>query len=664
MAEIEQALFGYGNGHQLLASSISLPSESARHQRALTDKAFDGHAERYLTALPVPELRRYALIRSWPAPEASRRGSVWSHALLIDLVVLMSFDELAALTTLFRRPRSNRPKELADYKHGLSLPTGTPDDRLDWSSCSELDRLLWAIYGQDDDVVLRTADTEAAEALLMAVWQQQWPRLRRAFAFRTRHRVSAQPGPFDVQVVERLERDQQQPQPPDPSPIWLVQIKAELREPEHRLSAFLRRFGTESVDGRRDLPTLVEIEEMIWTTADRSAVVKLVGSAFTDAGQMPTLKRALLGFADDDKGTWPAPEAERLELLLYAKPASAFDLEDLKVERRLDALWSRDRDGARALLGRVDFSRSENPAVRAAVLVAAIRDAQPADLAAVSGANPEVAIAVVKERSDLLAEPSLWQGDPALVDFLLDLLADAGPETRQEILLRQLDASAIDAAARLVEREPHLWWQALRWAAESRLPADELAGVLELLLGPVGAGAIGAMPDFERTLRLLQTLAVCVTPSLGLWRQVDAKQWQEVAKRWEQLPDRWGQLRTLVVMLAAAKSARREDVRRALWRHAFPPLHAALVRDELSGPDLKTLIGLLPKPSGINEWDHAGRLRAALAIEIRRGSWPQGELEDVVRAAKPYEEALLKALAAGKKKKKSWLRELADQILP
>jgi hypothetical protein len=659
--DIQQALFGYANGHQLLASSISLPSESARRLRAVTDMAFDGHARSYLTALPSPELRRYVLIRSWPALEAPRRGSVWSHALLIDFVVLTSLDDLGALTILFRRPQSNQPEELATYERGLSLPAARGDAGPNLPS-GELDRLLFAVYGRDEDTVLRTDDPEAAEALLLAIWEQQWPRLRRAFAFRTRYQVSAQSGVFDVQVVERLERDQQQPQLPEPLPTWLGRLRSDLRDPAHRLSAFLRRFGTESPDGRRDLPTLVDVAELIWADVDRPSVIKLVGSAFKRADQMPTLKRALVGHTDDD--VWPAPEAERLKLLLYAEPIAAFDLDDLKVEPRIDALWSRERGEARALLACVDFSSGENPGVRKALLSAAIRNAQPADLADVSEANPEVAIAVVKERSDLLAEPTLWQGDPALVDFLLDLLADAEPQTRQEMVLRQLDAGAFDAATRLIEREPGLWWQVLRWAAESGRPPHELAEILARLLDSVGAGAIGAMPDFERTPQLLMTLAVCVSPSLGLWRQVHGEQWQEVAKGWKKVPDRWGQLRMLVVMVAAAKGARREGVRRALWREAFPSLHTALVGDELSGPDLQTLIGLLPKPSGIQEWDYAGRLRAALAIEIRRDSWPRPDVADVVRAAEPYEEALLKALAAGKEKKKSWLRELTDQILP
>lgn len=663
MSEIAQALFGYGNGHQLLASSISLPSRSARQLRALTDMAFDGHAERYLTALPLPDLGRYGLIRSWPAHDAPRRGSVWSHCLLVDFVVLASLDELATLTALFRQPRSGKPAELAAYERDLPLSKPTLRDAVN-VSYSDLDRLLWTIYGSDENAVLRTDNTAAAEELLFAIWQQQWPRLRRAFAFRTRYRVSDRSAPFDLQVVERLDRDQEQVRAPEVFPTWLAELQADMRDPQRRLSVFLRRFGAESRRGRRDMPALVDVAQMTWTGAGRPAVVTLVGKAFTEAQEMPALKRALLGLttADDDGGVWTAPEVERLRLLLHAEPATAFDLDDLRLGQRLDALWNSEREDARTLLECIDFSQGENSAVRAAVLSAAIRHAQPADLSAVSEANPEVAITVVKERSDLLAEPALWRGEPPLIEFLLDLLADADSQTRQKILLRQLDAGVLDGAARLVESEPDLWWQALRWSAESSRPADELSRTLAPLLEAVGAGSIGVMPDLERTPRLLEVLAISVSPSLGLWRQVDGEEWQRVAMRWQDVPERWAQLRMLVVLLAAAKSARREAVRRMLWLDAFPPLHNALVRDELSRSDLQTLISLLPTPSGVEEWDHAGRLRAALVNEIRRGAWPRADVEDIVRATRPYEQGLLEAIAA--RKKKNWLRELADQILP
>jgi hypothetical protein len=50
-------------------------------------------------------------------------------------------------------------------------------------------------------------------------------------------------------------------------------------------------------------------------------------------------------------------------------------------------------------------------------------------------------------------------------------------------------------------------------------------------------------------------------------------------------------------------------------------------------------------------------------MEIRRGSWPRHDVEKILLGAAPFETAPLNALAAGNKKK-SWLRELAEHVLP
>lgn len=662
VGEVAQALYGYGHGHQLLAGSLTLPAQPARQLRAVTDMAFDGQAETYLTAMPLPEIGRYALIRSWPAPESPRRGSVWSHALLVDLVAFSALEDPTVLVSLFRRPASNEPEELAQYERNLSLSKVRSVPSLS-ASGRRLDELLWAVYGDSGPGVVRVERPDEAEAMLLAIWRHQWPRLRRAFSFRTRYRVSSHSDAFDIQLVERLERDQQPSTAPEPRPEWVGRLRKTVFAPDDELSRFLRRFGPESPDGRRDLRVLVEVAALI-VDGSASAVVRLVGSSFAGGDQMPMLKHYLLGRPESSDRRWAAPEEERLKLLLHAKPDAAFDLEGLKVEARFDALWKRRRRQARDLLSAVEFSRSENGAVRDALLGAAAFHARPADLAAVSESNPEAAIAIVKQRIEMLVEPTLWQGDPALVDFLLDLLGETDRETREEILAALVAEETVDAAARLIEREPDLWWSALEWVAAAGKPADQAAELLDRLLSSVGAGAIGAMPELKRRTKVLEVLATCVSPSLGLWRQVKPEEWLELAPRWKKLGNRWAQLRMLVVLLAAAKSAGKDVVRRGLWGAAFPPLHDALVDEELKGPDLDTLVGLLPRPAGIEEWDHAGRLRAALAIEIRRGSWPQDEIAEVVRAAEPYQEALLKALAAGKKKKRSWLRELAEAILP
>src|SRR3546814_20493757 len=81
---IDQCLFGYEDGHRLLASSMSLGDQTSLLTK-LSDLApgtLFGSSHGYWTGLPLPELARYALFRTWPAPELPRPGCVWTHALL------------------------------------------------------------------------------------------------------------------------------------------------------------------------------------------------------------------------------------------------------------------------------------------------------------------------------------------------------------------------------------------------------------------------------------------------------------------------------------------------------------------------------------------------------------------------------------------------------
>src|SRR4051812_29550211 len=122
---VAQALYGYSDGHRLIASSIILPTDAGRKLRSITDMAFDGHAGSYLTVAPFPGLRRHAVIKTWPATHL-RPGSVWSHVLLVDFVDLGHLQSLSALATLFKKPQDGPQLDRAWYEKPLPLPSQAP----------------------------------------------------------------------------------------------------------------------------------------------------------------------------------------------------------------------------------------------------------------------------------------------------------------------------------------------------------------------------------------------------------------------------------------------------------------------------------------------------------------------------------------------------------
>ena len=120
MMTINQMLFGYDNGHHLLAASCSIEHSERKILEVLCDysgsiitKAFDG----YITGYPLPMSGYYALSITWIAQELPRPGSVWTHTLLFPMQ--LSSDELCSISILhlFRRPDSQEDRWLTYYNN-------------------------------------------------------------------------------------------------------------------------------------------------------------------------------------------------------------------------------------------------------------------------------------------------------------------------------------------------------------------------------------------------------------------------------------------------------------------------------------------------------------------------------------------------------------------
>ena len=203
---VEQALFGYQDGHRLLRSSISIKGEPLATLSRLTDgTAAEGYSgfDGYLTGYPLAN-GMYALTRTWQSPEARRPGAVWTHALLVDSRFLTSLQSPDGLLSLFRRPSG------ADDLDRYSLPVKYLEPlasdfsvRADWRST------LSALYARDEGTVWRTAETaEQVESDVLALWWWQWPALRRQFSFTLggtgRRSVSGRD--FDMLIVPAARR--------------------------------------------------------------------------------------------------------------------------------------------------------------------------------------------------------------------------------------------------------------------------------------------------------------------------------------------------------------------------------------------------------------------------------------------------------------------------
>lgn len=126
MIKIQQALWGYSDGHHLIASSAPLSNESHKILGILTDlsgsetpSAFNG----YLTGYPLKNENCYALSKTWYAPEMTRPGCVWTHTLFLgyDNISLNWNGRLFDL--LFKRPNKDS-RRFDDYSRPINIEDG------------------------------------------------------------------------------------------------------------------------------------------------------------------------------------------------------------------------------------------------------------------------------------------------------------------------------------------------------------------------------------------------------------------------------------------------------------------------------------------------------------------------------------------------------------
>jgi len=226
-----------------------------------------------------------------------RPGCVWSHALILDRQVLSTQADLTVLSQLFRRP--------ADYRddHSLSISISLSRRAKGRSARKDLiEHVLSSCYASTK-ISLDIGSDEERENAILAVWSQQWPRLRGAFVFRSTPSASDLKGQtFYFQSVGS------QPSRPD-NKEWIKEAAIDATsEKITPLRRFLWRYGKDIDASRRAFPFLVTT---FLSTRDGHVDLQIANDTFIQfkSGQADTLKRDLLGIANPKLSLVPALSA-------------------------------------------------------------------------------------------------------------------------------------------------------------------------------------------------------------------------------------------------------------------------------------------------------------------------------------------------------------------
>jgi len=286
---LQQALHGYADGHRQLAASTQLKPRDTKLMLVLSDLSGPGapiDSTGYLTGYPLSDSKMYAIARTWPAPEMSRPGCVWTHTLLIDFADIALLTDASLVLSLFRRPTGG---DVDQYGASLEAQLERRTSELPAEAETYARQLLAALYGGPRDRVIASRPTGIdVDAVVTGVWSQQWPRLRRAFRFCTLASAdrSSEGNSFDLQLLPSLDRSTRMrfPKAVEATNIgsaepWLQDAVSDLMSPRtSNLRQFLRRIGGDVASGRDAFGPLCRLHDLVNRfDHDPGAVGKAVG---------------------------------------------------------------------------------------------------------------------------------------------------------------------------------------------------------------------------------------------------------------------------------------------------------------------------------------------------------------------------------------------------
>ncbi|MDP2605449.1 MAG: hypothetical protein Q8S00_23140 [Deltaproteobacteria bacterium] len=369
---IDQALFGYREGHNLVASSVALSPRVRHFLATITDASGPETPEGFevsYTGLPVPETDYYAFFCTWPAPEMPRPGCVWSHVLLLNLTDLAQLADLSVFRSVCLRPAV--PRNYSVYEKPLTLLISGATSGLVRSEEDRAAFLVAAIYADpNSNVVVLDKKNSSWEAIVFSLWSQQWPRLRRTFAFSTGSLGDRRVGgvAFHLQIAPLgTQRLWGRGLPtnllefpfnaPPPASKWVRTVLEDLEAGSGgSLRQFLFTYGSDVKAPRTAFVSLVNCYYRREPAGNDDPVDKLAQLAtfFPEPADALTLKRdsltALTGGADrsDLEQAWAA-----IYFLLESQDAVAFSHVPVDFSSYARLLWRHKRADLLALLGRL-----------------------------------------------------------------------------------------------------------------------------------------------------------------------------------------------------------------------------------------------------------------------------------------------------------------------
>lgn len=690
--QIHQVLHGYNDGHSLISSSKPLSSEIERTMLVLSDMSGPSMIrgfETYLTAYPLKDNATYAFARTWYAPEMNRPGCVWTHTLLIDYSDLARIKNLRVLLELLARPTTKQPEN--QYKHRVSVSAEFLDNSVihpPKTGSNIAPQIIEALYETPDKpVYIAARNASEYEDLIMAVWSQQWPRLRRAFAFCTgsiaNRRLNGRL--FDLQVIPlesfgQTKREVQFAVFLDPgisrgSQIhthWVLDATDDLfHVSESALRRFIWNLGAEVPEGRSSYAPLMEIFDATQTVTTGQTqledLVDRVCQRFPDAQQAMNVKAALFGRSRSELD-WPlstVQEKEMLKALCKTPRYSALDPDSLSIRQRAKELWRRSLADAKQVI--MDLVNSGLTPLGKEFITGISEVISPSEAIDLSNTNRDLFRIFLQHNPGLATSSETWQISPNeqldLFDTVLSRL-DLTESVARGIVLAMLDSGSDVVAANVANRFGKTAVSAiLDWLnSPSRSSAANLGEGWKRALKSRPVDALNWVCSCDRPSNpTLATLASLLDPNSDQVIAMGAKIWLPLVRTGFDYVGRNSttdiQVMTFVLALGFHNP---EHGASELVMHSFRIVYDAAESERLEYSSWRLLKDYLPELSWWQQWDKCERLRLALIDNFIQYGWPYEHFLKAAERPNLFDKVLSSGLTD--KRRREYIRVIARQV--
>lgn len=610
--------------------SLRLKPRDAKTVLVLSDIASSGlqiPSDGYLTGYPLPDSGYYALARTWSATEIRRPGAVWTHTLLVEFADLAVIRDAQALLCLFRRPPEDRS---ASQSPDFDQPLALAESALEFSSdASHRQLTVWArrviaaLYSLPlDRIVVATPPTSSdeVEREVLAIWSQQWPRLRRTFRFCTKTSAdrSADKIGFDLQLLPESERVIRSRFPgaayvAEESPAnfdWVDHIVRDLEFPQSSgLRDFLQRVGSEVAQGRKAFAPLVRLH-MLLTGRLVNDMNWLEALHLLDSELGPTAMSARALVAEAAARSASTIDEATLDFVL-----ANLDVIDVGTLRESaipigTAVWRLSPERLGKMIQGTEGERSIATSTLAAL--------EERELLDEFEKAPELVIPVLRGRPSLGKSAALWRAGSSVVREALSIFS-IDPEVTDialgEILGRS-DTDLVESVISVVSVES--LWRSLAPALElQRHSVHQLLPWLQVGLRNGGSVAKVLASGIVTRRHALMTIASLTSPDF-VPNDYGEDPWAIASKRATGVLAKAESVYFSSYLLARALGPKSRSCA-DLVEASFDDVYQAAAENQIDWNAWSLLDERLPQPSYWQRWDRCKQIRRGVAqLYVRR----------------------------------------------